>query len=247
MQNHVTRIEQRNRGRANGLFISENGFTVKCITSESEKNASFKLRHTIFSKELKWVPMRDNCREIDGYDREATYIGVFDKLQNLAAMVRVIRSNSTFMLEKEFPFLLADHLPRKEHDTVELSRLCVAPEARSVTLTDNFGLHGVSTFLYKGVYHWCLKNKVRYVYLVVEQRVFRLLCAKGFPCKPVGDPVAMPDGVEAVAALLDWREFENANVAKRPNLLEWFSQYRSDLRIMLPPQRVPDSRHRVFS
>ena len=130
---------------------------------------------------------------------------------------------------------------------MELSRLCVAPEARKAGFADNFGAHGVSMLLYKGVYHWCLAKRVRFIYLVVEQRVFRLLCASGFPCKPVGEPVAMPDGVKAVAAMLDWREFETANIVKRPKLLQWFSRYQSVRPTRLPQLRGSGSPRQAFS
>ncbi len=132
------------------------------------------------------------------------------------------------MLENEFLSLVApEHEIRKESDTVEVSRLCVAPEARNANIRGNFGMHGISMLLYKGVYHWCIDNDIRYLYLVVEHKVLRLLCAKGFPCNLIGEPKIMPDGVAAVAALMDWREFERLNAARRPAMLRWFTQDRS--------------------
>ncbi|ABQ27276.1 acyl-homoserine-lactone synthase [Geotalea uraniireducens] len=230
------------------ILFSESNFKVKYIKSEKDKVMSYQLRHRIFCNELKWVPRREDSQEVDSYDKDATSIGVYNEAGNLVSMVRIIVSDNTFMLEKEFPFLLEDgYNLRKERDTVELSRLCVAPEARNATFADNFGLHVISMLLYKGVYHWCLANTVRYIYMVVEQRVYRLLCAKGFPCKLVGAPVVMPDGVEAVAAILDWREFEMVNIVRRPKLLEWFSRYQSSRPTKLRQQRGSDSLHQAFS
>jgi len=249
MQKPTTRILTRSRQRVQRtVLISEGNLMVKCITSEQEKVMSYRLRHRIFSNELKWVPPREDGQEIDRYDEKATSLGVFDQAGSLISMVRVIPSEGTYMLEKEFPFLLADgHTIRKERDTVELSRLCVAPEARKASFADNFGVHNVSMLLYKGVYQWCLANRVRYIYLVVEQRVFRLLCAGGFPCRLVGDPVTMPDGVQAVAALLDWREFEKVSIARRPKLMEWFNRYQSARPTGLPQLRGSGSRRPAFS
>lgn len=132
------------------------------------------------------------------------------------------------MLEREFLSLVGiKHEIRKEYDTVEVSRLCVAPEARSNVVSINFGIHRISMLLYKGVYHWCIRNNIRYLYLVVEYKIYRLLKAKGFPCKRIGEPQTMPDGVTAVATIMDWREFESLNTVKRPDMLRWFTQYQT--------------------
>lgn len=230
------------------ILFKQDEFTIKCVVDEKDRISAFKLRHAVFSKELRWVPENKNLLEMDCYDRNAVTVGVFDGKQNIIAMLRILESAETFMLEKEFPFLIgSEHHVRKEKDTVEISRLCVAPKVRNIRFDDNFGVHAISMLLYKGVYHWCLKKKVRYLYLVVEQRVYRLLCEKGFPCKPAGPPVLMPDGVEAVAAILDWREFEESNVTKRAQLLEWFTQCRSNRPIKLQPRRVSCLPHQAFS
>ena len=142
------------------------------------------------------------------------------KKGRLLAFIRLILPQTTFMLEREFSLLVgAEHKIRKEDDTVEVSRLCIAPEARDYAVSGSFGSQSLSMLLYKGVYHWCDRWNIRHLYLVVEQKIYRLLHLKGFPCKIIGKPITMPDGVIAVAATMDWREFKILNEIKRPQIL----------------------------
>lgn len=213
---------------AGSILIQEGGFIVKTMEDEGDKNQAYRLRHEIFSEELRWVPETDDGLEIDVYDNNAVSFGVFDAGNRLSAFLRLILPGMPFMLEKEFIAMVGpEHKIRKEKDTVEVSRLCVAPFARSNRVTGNFGAHNISMLLYKGVYHWCLTHNIRYLYLVVERKIFRLLQAKGYPCRLTGAPVLMPDGVMAVAAIMDWREFEALNVSRKPEMFNWFIQYQS--------------------
>ena len=236
------------RSRLSSVFIKEGPYSIKNIINNKEKMMAHRLRHRVFSQELGWVPQTDNSLEIDVYDEKAIFLGVFDEHQNLKSFLRVVMPQSTFMMEKEFPYLLKEgYKVRKESDTIEISRLCVAPEARNEKSSGNFGVHSVSMMLYKGVYQWSLKNGIRFIYLVVEEKVYRLLCARGFPCKLVGESVVMPDGVIAVAAMLDWREFEEINIIKRPKMFAWFKQNQSSLSLTQLPQRETYLPHQALS
>lgn len=215
---------------AGPILIKEGGFIVKTMEDEGDKIQAYRLRHKIFCEDLEWAPKTDDRLEIDAYDSHAVFFGVFDAENGLSAFLRLILPEMPFMLEKEFISMVGpEHKIKKEKDTVEVSRLCVAPEARSNRITGNFGAHSISMLLYKGVYHWCLRHNIRYLYLVVEHKIFRLLQAKGYPCKLLGEPVLMPDGVIAVAAIVDWRVFESLNMSRKPGMFRWFTQYQSDL------------------
>jgi N-acyl amino acid synthase of PEP-CTERM/exosortase system len=217
------------------LFIREQDFIVKDLTTDSEKIQAYCLRHRIFCQELGWMPQRENGQERDGYDYKAVFLGVYDRRRRLLAFLRLIMPQTTFMLEREFSRLVGpEHKIRKEDDTVEVSRLCVAPEARNCKFSGHFDSQGISSesismLLYKGAYRWCVRKDIRYLYFVVEQKIYKLLHLKGFPCKIIGRPKTMPDGEIAMAAIMDWREFEILNEIKRPKALEWFTQYRSTL------------------
>ncbi|MBU0456482.1 MAG: GNAT family N-acetyltransferase [Gammaproteobacteria bacterium] len=198
-------------------------FVVKNIVNEEEKIQVYRLRHRIFCEELRWVPQKEEGLEMDDYDKDAIFFGVFNKQKKLVAFLRLILSNGHFMIEREFFSLVySRHKIRKARDTVEVSRLCVAPEARDRMITGNFGLHNISMLLYKGVYHWCIRHDIRYLYLVVEAKIYRLLRIQGFPCRLIGEPKVMPDKVTAVAAIIYWREFERLSALKHSQMMRWF-------------------------
>ncbi len=171
---------------------------------------------------------REEGLERDDYDAHAMSFGVFDKEERLAAYLRLIMPWKPFMLEREFRSLLSPGREiRRDRLRAEISRLCVAPEARKARLFSEAGSCDISTLLFKGVYQWCRREGIRYLYAVTEKKVYRLFRAKGFPYRPIGEPKVMADGVVAVAVMMDWREFETLNAARRPALLRWFTRYRS--------------------
>jgi acyl homoserine lactone synthase len=226
MATSKTQYKTKKSGLLRSVFNREQDFTVKNISKREERLKALRLRHKIFCQELGWVPKTVDLMETDEYDKHAVFFGVFDRSGTLLAFIRLIKPENNFMMEKEFESLVSPfHRVRKEIDTVEVSRLCIAPEARSKQISGNFGNHSIAMLLYKSVYHWCRDNCIRYLYLVVEQKVNRLLCANGFPCRPIGEPVLMPDGALALAATLDWQEFETINWKKRPVMTRWFTQH----------------------
>jgi len=206
------------------ILIEEGEDVVKSLLDFQEMTAAYQLRHQVFCRELGWVPAQEGGLEIDEYDRFAIPFGILDRQGGVKGYLRAVRGDQGFMIEREFSQMVdKSHPIRKVADTVEISRLCVVPGERGRPS----GEYPVFMVLTKGLYRWCLQNGVRYLYLVVEQRVHRLLSASGLPSRLIGEPQVMPDGVTALAALLDWREFETMNALKRPRLLEWFSEGQS--------------------
>lgn len=205
------------------LFIHEGDYVLKKLETEEEKTQAYRLRHMVFSDELGWVPRSESQMEIDEYDSHAIPIGILDGQNKLLAFSRLIHPYRPFMLEREFSYLVdPDHEIRKENDTAEVSRLCVSSEARTVSVRGNLGIHSLSMLLCKGIYQWCIRNGVRYIYIVVDYKIYRLFSARGFPCRPVGKRVVMPDGCVAMAANVDFVELISLNISKRPELVEWF-------------------------
>ena len=228
------------------IFIREGGLVVKNLTTEEEEIRAYRLRHRIFAQELRWVPQSENALEKDDYDDYATPFGVFDCDGKMLAYIRLVSSGYQLMIEKEFKSLISpEHIIQGEN-AVELSRLCLEPEVRQGMISGNFGAHRISMFLYKGVYHWCIKNSVQIVYAVSEHKVWRLFRAAGFPSKLIGEPQVMPDGVKACAFIMDWREFEALNAEKRPDMLRWFIQHKSTLAERQQRQPGAYLQHQVF-
>ena len=220
-------------GKTNGttfhpIGIREGNLIVKNLFMEREIVQAYHLRHKIFAQKLKWVSETENMLEIDVYDNYAIHFGVLDLYGKVWAYMRLITTENTFMLEKEFlPLVGHEHEIRKEADTAELSRCCIASEARRHRISNEFGSFDIFSLLFKGIYQWCSKNNVRYLYGVTDHRVYKLLHMKGFSFALIDKPYTMPDGVVAVAVMMDWREFEILNALKRPDMLKWFTQYQS--------------------
>jgi len=225
------RIEYQHSGRLESRAKYKLGFeSAKEVEARiihgDDIRLAYKLRHQVFAKELGWVPLADDALEHDNYDMHAEHFGVFSNTKILSYL-RLVAPDYRYMLEKEFSNLVSPgHVLRKDRDTREVSRLCVSMDERGTKVHTAIGQIGVSMLLYRRVYQWCIEFNVRYLYLVVEHKVFRLLNMLGFPCRLVGEPTKMPDGVVAVAAIMDWRDFEAKNFIKRPELATWFNQYQ---------------------
>ncbi|VAX33407.1 hypothetical protein MNBD_NITROSPIRAE03-927 [hydrothermal vent metagenome] len=229
-------------------MICEGDFIVKNLAYEREEIQAYHLRYRIFCRELRWVSEKEVLLEIDDYDNYAVFFGVLDRENRLLAYLRLIMPEKPFMIEKEFlPLVGPEHKIKRESNRAEISRLCVAPEARNAKVAGNSGTYGISTFLFKGVYHWCIKNGIRYLYAVAEEKVYRLFCAKGFPYRLIGCPKTMPDGVTAMAVIMDWREFEISGSVKRPKMMRWFTQYQSAVAQLQWQQHASWSQHRAFA
>lgn len=201
----------------------EGEFLVKTLKEEDELQQAYRLRHRVFAETLQWVPPTDDGKEMDMYDLWGVTVGLFGPNGALLGMARLLPSAGKFMLENEFGALLPeDYAIRKERDTAEITRLAVHPDIRDPKLSAKIML-GVL----KGIYQWAVENEIRYYYLEVEHRFLRALRMLGFPCEPIGPVVQLPPaGVGAVAALYDMARFDDENMEKRPELLEWISTVR---------------------
>ena len=70
----------------------------------------------------------------------------------------------------------------------------------------------------------CLLHKVRYTYMVVEHRLLRVVQRMGWPCRAIGDPVALPPAeVLSIGGLLDLDEFRFQAADARPAMLDWLT------------------------
>ncbi|MFZ5863505.1 MAG: acyl-homoserine-lactone synthase [Nitrospirota bacterium] len=224
------------------IRFDESGCSVRSLESQEDRFQSYRLRHKVFCEQLRWVPVNTPQLEIDRYDQVAVPLGVFSDTGVLVGFVRFLPSHHQFMLESEFAGLVAPgYQIRKAPDTVEISRLAVAPDAPG---TGRSRTH--FSILLKGLYQWSINNSVRYAYMEVEKRFFRVLHALGFPCVPIGPFTALPPaGAESVAAILDWTLFRTQNATKRPAFLAWMSTTESARDAAPAPWPGPASRPAV--
>ena len=248
LENKIAIPRQRQRSVDSSICLYEGDYVVKNIVDPEDMIKAYKLRHQVFCHELGWVPQSENGLEIDNYDDHGVFFGVFDMQNRLLAHMRLITAENDFMIEREFLSLVGNgHKIRKEPDTVELTRCCVTSEARTYNISSEFGSFDIFSLLFKGIYHWCLKNDIAYVYGVTDYRVYRLLHIKGLPFKLTDKPHTMPDGVVAVGVIMNWREFEDINRVKKPKRLEWFTQYQAVPVQWQPQQPAPWLQHQVFA
>jgi N-acyl-L-homoserine lactone synthetase len=198
----------------------EDDLSVREIVEKKDYLRAYHLRHKVYCDNLQWVESSPDKLEIDRYDFFSTSLGVFETGGDLLGVIRIIPSDSLFMLEKEFlPLVSADHRIRKECDTAEITRLTTLVPHHLAVIKQ----HRVSMLLYKGVYHWSLLNGVRYLYFVVETRFLRVLNRVGFPCVPIGPVTTLGRGVQTIAVILDWEAFRLEASLSQPHFFQWIS------------------------
>lgn len=203
-----------------GVAFYEGEFLVKTLETREELTQAYRLRHRVFAERLKWVPERADRLEADVYDAWSASIGVFADETRLLGLVRMTHGPLPFMLESEFSACLAgSHHVRKETDTAEITRLAVDPE-----ITDRGLSARLMKIIFKSMYQWCLRNDVRYTYMVVEHRLLRVVQRMGWPCRAIGEPLALPPAeVLSMGALLDLDEFRSQASTYRPAMLDWLT------------------------
>ena len=209
-----------NRKNRKKVFFIEDDLFIREIEKKQDHLKAYRLRHKVYCEFLHWVEPSPDELEIDRYDFFSTSMGVFETGGDLLGVIRIIPSDSLFMLEKEFlPLVSADHRIRKECDTAEITRLTTLVPHHLTIIKQ----HRVSMLLYKGVYHWSLLNGVRYLYFVVEMRFLRVLNRVGFPCVPIGPVTTLGEGVQTIAIILDWEVFRLEASLSQPTFFKWIS------------------------
>ncbi len=198
----------------------EGEFLVKTLEEQAELTQAYRLRHRVFAEVLRWVPSTDDGQEMDMYDLWGSSIGLIDRKGKLHGLARLLPASGPFMLEQDLRMLLpTDHAVRKSRDTAEITRLAIDPDIKDKGLSARLMLT-----LIKGIYHWAMTHGVRYFYLEVDHRFFRVLHAIGIPSNPLGPPVPLPPaGALSIAAIMDIVQCEDVLGRKRPAIMEWMS------------------------
>ena len=203
-----------------GVEFVEDELLVKTLETKEELTQAYRLRHRVFAETLRWVRPTDDGQEMDMYDLWGSSIGLVDRKGKLHGLARLLPASGPFMLEQDLRLLLPhDHVVRKQPDTAEITRLAIDPDIKDKGLSARLMLT-----LIKGIYHWSMEHGVRYLYLEVDHRFFRVLNAMGIPADPLGPPVALPPaGTLSIAAMLDIVRCKEVLGKKRPAVMEWMS------------------------
>jgi acyl homoserine lactone synthase len=196
-------------------LVRQGGYEVCVISATDKLEEAFRLRYEVFCRSLGWTKRTGDGRETDSFDESAMHFGAYGDDGALAAYVRLILPSGRFMLEDVFVELLGEYpLVRKESDTAEVSRLCMATRRRDEAPL--YGRTDLVMLLFEGLHRWCFEEGIRFLYAVAEERLCRLYYKKGLRFRVMGEPVKMPDGLVARAAVLDWREQKRFKPPGRP-------------------------------
>ena len=207
-------------GEKRRVEFYEGEFLVKTLEEKTELTQAYRLRHKVFAEVLRWVPPTEDGQEMDMYDLWGSSIGLIDRRGKLHGLARLLPASGPFMLQQDLRMLLpSDHVLRKSRDTAEITRLAIDPDIKDKGLSARLMLT-----LIKGIYHWAMAHGVRYFYLEVDHRFFRILNAIGIPSNPLGSPVPLPPaGALSIAAMMDIVQCEEVLGRKRPAVMKWMS------------------------
>lgn len=191
------------------LFFQPGDIRVKTLDSIKEKYLAYRLRKEIYCNQLQWVPDNQEEIEVDDYDSHSILLGALDGNEDVIGTVRIIPAQHSMMIEKEFISLIApSHRIKKKANTVEISRMCICQSMRARKRLNT------SHALYQSIHRWSNLHQIRFLYMVVEQKMLRNLNLTGYPCQRIGPALTLRGGVETAAALLDWHDYDrNAQTA----------------------------------
>lgn len=188
----------------NSILFHIDGFSVKTLESVKERYGAYRLRKKIFCDDLHWVECRNEEIEIDRYDAHAILIGAMDWSEELVGVLRIIPAQRPMMIEKEFISLIATpNQIRKTRHAIEISRMGVS---KSICPRQRIQ---VSNALCIAAYHWCAMHSVRFVYMVIEQKMLRKVNLMGFPCKRMGPVLTLPGCNKTLAAVVDLSDIDS--------------------------------------
>lgn len=200
-----------------GLIMKERNFMGRILKSDEIEKA-YKLRYKIFHEELKWLPLNTEKGDIDKYDKYSIHFGVFNP-EKLVTCSRIILPKGNFMIEEVFKDLIPkNYTLRRGKDTVEISRLLIDQPFRYTNDSEI-----IKMLLFKTIYHWSLKNRIRFWYMSIEVEYLKSI-QKIFPCKQIGEIKFYQPGTASTVALLDLREAETFVAKTNPELYNWFTR-----------------------
>jgi N-acyl-L-homoserine lactone synthetase len=195
--------------------FQEHGYRVAWRLTSSELRRVSELRAEVFCRELGWTGSPEDREERDSFDDVSTHVAILDEQSEVIGAVRLIKSGAPWMLDSVFSGLASASGITKGADSAEVSRMVVHRRWRGRRLTN--GMRACD-LIYKAAYVYCRTNGIRYLYMVISDIVIELVRRSGVPCRAIGAPRRMPDGVCAVTAVIDWNM-----IGDNPTLADWYA------------------------
>lgn len=163
----------------------------------------FRLRDTVFHKELGWEVQSDQGLERDYYDDLApVYIISRTPSRRIEACARLLPTTGSYMLKDTFPELLRGEPAPRDPNIWELSRLAAKPEHNDECRQFNFRQPTLQ-MLQRAV-DFAGQHGIRSCVVVTSVALERLLLKLGIPLRRFGDKKAQKIGkVLSVACWID--------------------------------------------
>lgn len=223
----------------------ECNYRIAWRLAPSELRKVGELRADVFCRELGWAGTREDRVERDEFDAGSIHIAVLDGQSEVVGAVRLIEARAPWMLDTVFSALAPAGRIARGADAAEASRLAVHRRWRGKRLGN--GMRACD-LLYKAAYVYCRITGIRYLYMVVSDIVLEHMQRSGLPCRALGAPRQMPDGVRAATVVLDW-----SRIRENPALAGWYASGWQmppaspsiSLDCILPPRMVANAAQRL--
>jgi N-acyl-L-homoserine lactone synthetase len=211
------------------VLAKESGFTTLRGLSAANASSYFKLRAAVFRSELQWIGSPSDETDTDSFDGNAVHFLTVNPDNDVVAALRIVPGNQVWMMEKYFDALLPINPQLHTADNCEISRLAIDKSYRNYSIQKNIT---VAELLYKGVFQYCLSNRIRYCYMVTTLPLVQDLRKKGMPVEIVRSQ-RMESGLLAFSAMLDWYSFIEENSHHDPKRITWYLDLLTDSRSKL--------------
>jgi N-acyl-L-homoserine lactone synthetase len=179
------------------------GYKSYIAITQEQKDKAYRLRHEVYSKELKWVPESLDGREIDEFDAHAFLVCVENDIGDLIGTIRVIDSVHQWLSQTYFAETITDGVGSiKAMSCVESSRNAVSVDYR-VKRLGNSKLTVFDLMLCTAM-EFTREILMREHVLVTAAPIMGvILKRRGGAIRQVGPIVTMPDKYKIASFILD--------------------------------------------
>lgn len=225
------------------LFTQQTYFNFLRVDGSERLEETYKLRYQVYCLERDFLPANEypDESESDGYDQASEHFAAYDRHQQIAGSVRLVKStpNQCYPFQTHCP-VFPDAWQPPNDQAQEISRLVVSKQYRRrqgdnwLGITEENGNelpediaakrggHPIIVLgMYREMYRYSKKNGVHYWYAAMERSLMRLLGRYGFDFRPIGPEIDYYGPVAIYVASL--AELEQKLSAQSPQLFDWFT------------------------
>lgn len=192
------------------------GIFTPAHIDQSDLNAMFKLRYSVFHERLRWSVKSDNGLERDNFDDlpGVAYALAKHKSGSVDACWRLLPTTGPYMLRDTFPELLRGQSSPMSDDCWELSRFAVATD-RVGTANVTFG--EIPMALMRESAEFALANNIARYVTVTTPGIERMLRHRGLHIHRIGHAARI--GVASAVALIVEIDYITLTAIKLPQTL----------------------------